>query len=202
MNQSVEFFSRQFERQIAAADYQLNPFEQQVLPHLRGRVLELGCGLGNFSLAAARGGHAVTAMDACEHAVADLQRRAADEVLTLQVEQCELSGWRATSTYDTVVSIGLLMFFSCAEADRVLTELQRATAAGGILALNVLIEGTTFLDMFEPGRYCLFDDSALLARFASWHLLEHQVQDFAAGADGVKRFSTVIAARRPNGDGA
>jgi tellurite methyltransferase len=85
MNQSVEFFSRQFERQIAAADYQLNPFERQVLPHLRGRVLELGCGLGNFSLAAARGGHTVTAMDACEHAVADLQRRAADEVLTLQV---------------------------------------------------------------------------------------------------------------------
>ncbi len=146
MNQSVEFFSRQFERQIAAADYQLNPFERQVLPHLRGRVLELGCGLGNFSLAAARGGHPVTAMDACEHAVADLQRRAADEVLTLQVEQCELSGWRATSTYDTVVSIGLLMFFPCAEADRLLTELQRATAAGGVLALNVLIEGTTFLD--------------------------------------------------------
>jgi len=80
--------------------------------------------------------------------------------------------------------------------------MQRATAAGGILAMNVLIEGTTFLDMFEPDRYCLFDDSALLARFASWHLLEHQVQDFAAGADRVKRFSTVIAERRSNGDSA
>lgn len=83
-----------------------------------------------------------------------------------------------------------------------LTELQRATAAGGILAVNVLIEGTTFLDMFEPGRYCLFDDGALLARFASWHLLEHPVQDFAAGADWVKRFATAIAVRRPSGDGA
>lgn len=202
MNQSVEFFSRQFERQIAAADYRLNPFEQQVLPRLRGRVLELGCGLGNLSLTAARRGHAVTAMDACEHAVADLQRRAKDESLTLQVQQCELSHWQATSTYDSVVSIGLLMFFSCVEADRVLAEMQRATATGGILAVNVLIQGTTFLDMFEPGRHCLFDDSALLARFASWHLLEHQVQDFAAGADRVKRFSTIIAERRPNGDGA
>lgn len=195
MNLSVDFFSRQFERQIANADYQLNPFEQQVLPHLCGRVLELGCGLGNLSLAAARRGHAVIAMDACEHAVADLQRRATDEVLPLQVQQCELSGWRATSTYDTVASIGLLMFFSCAEADRVLAEMQRATATGGVLAVNVLIEGTTYLDMFEPGRYCLFDDSALLARFASWRLLEHRVQDFPAGAEKVKRFSTVIAER-------
>jgi hypothetical protein len=49
--------------------------------------------------------------------------------------------------------------------------------------------------MFEPGRYCLFDDSALLARFASWRLLEHQVQDFPVGAEKVKRFSTAIAER-------
>jgi len=195
MNQSIDFFARQFERQIAAADYALNPFESLVLPHLRGHVLELGCGLGNLSLAAARRGHAVTAVDACANAVEDLQRRARSASLVLETVSCELSHWKATSTYDSVVSIGLLMFFGCEEAAAVLEQMQRATRPGGILALNVLIDGTTFLDMFEPGRFCLWTAEELLARFAGWNILEHRQQDFPAGTGQIKRFSTVIAER-------
>jgi len=30
--QTIDFFARQFERQIAAADYALNPFETWILP--------------------------------------------------------------------------------------------------------------------------------------------------------------------------
>ena len=53
-SRSVEFFGQQFDRQIAGGDYALNPFETLILPYLRGRVLDLGCGLGNLSIAAAR----------------------------------------------------------------------------------------------------------------------------------------------------
>ena len=55
----------EFDQQIEAAEYRLNPFEEWVLPHLRGTLLELGCGLGNLTLTAARRGLSVTALDAC-----------------------------------------------------------------------------------------------------------------------------------------
>lgn len=195
MNQSIDFFARQFDRQIATGDYALNLFEELVLPHLRGSVLDLGCGLGNLALAAARRGHPVTAIDACVGAVEDLRRRAHGESLALEVVQHELSHWKATGEYDTVVSIGLLMFLSCEEAEAVLAEMRSATIPGGLLAVNVLVAGTTFMDMFEPGRHCLWAPEDLLARFGGWNIIENLVQEFPAGAAQVKRFSTVIAER-------
>jgi tellurite methyltransferase len=73
-NRSVEFFDRQFERQIQQTEAALNPFEQAALPHLRGRVLDFGCGLGNLALAAARAGCTVLALDASEVAIPPASR--------------------------------------------------------------------------------------------------------------------------------
>lgn len=61
-NQSVEFFDSQFRRQIRDHNYVLNPFETLALDHLMGTVLNLGSGLGNLSLEAARRGHRVVAV--------------------------------------------------------------------------------------------------------------------------------------------
>jgi tellurite methyltransferase len=200
MSQTLDFFSRRFHDQIAAAEYSLNSFEQLTLPYVRGDVLDLGCGLGNFSIAAARMGHVVTALDACPPAVADLQRRVTAEALPVQVRQGELSRWKATSTYGTVVAIGLLMFFPPDEARALLAEIRRAVQPGGVAAVNVLIEGTTFMDMFEPARHCLFGRNELLAEFSAWTVLEHRIEDFPAGAGQLKRFATLIA-ERPRDDG-
>jgi SAM-dependent methyltransferase len=60
---SIRFFDTQFRHQVQAADLRLNPFEQRALPHLRGRVLDYGCGLGNLALAAARQGCEVLALE-------------------------------------------------------------------------------------------------------------------------------------------
>lgn len=51
---SVRFFDTQFQRQINTSEFELNPFERLTLPYLAGDVLDLGCGLGNLAVAAAR----------------------------------------------------------------------------------------------------------------------------------------------------
>lgn len=195
-SRSVEFFRHQFEQQIETTDYRLNPFEEWTLPYLAGSVLELGCGLGNLSLAAARQGLDVTALDACPNAVADLRRRAQAETLALRVEEADLAEWRATESYDTVVSIGLLMFFTCDDARRILAEIRSAVRPGGVAAVNVLVEGTTYMQMFDPLEHCLFPPDELRATFSDWTLLLDRIDDFPAAQGMVKRFATVIA-RRP-----
>lgn len=66
---------------------------------------------------------------------------------------------------------------------------------GGIAAVNVLIEGTTYMQMFDSAHYCLFAPGALRRSFEGWNLLVDRVDDFPAPGGKVKRFSTVIAQR-------
>lgn len=40
LSHSVDFFERQFQRQLREQEHTLNPFEQAALPWLRGRVLD------------------------------------------------------------------------------------------------------------------------------------------------------------------
>lgn len=84
-NPSIDFFDRQFRHQAAAGDTLLNPFEQAALPHLRGRVLDLGCGMGNLAVAAARCGCKVRALDGSRSAIEHLRRVARAEPLTIAV---------------------------------------------------------------------------------------------------------------------
>lgn len=170
-SRSVEFFDRQFEQQIIEAEAVLNPFEQAALPHLRGRVLDFGCGMGNLAVAAAGAGCSVLALDASEVAIAHLRHVASAEGLSVNARVADLSRYRVSGEFDTIVSIGLLMFLDCVSAKRALTDLQRHLVSGGTMVVNVLVEGTTYTDMFDPNAHCLFPRNFLTAQFSSWQVI-------------------------------
>ena len=192
MSRSVEFFDTQFRKQVAAADYALNPFETAVLPFVRGRVLDLGCGLGNLSLAAARNGARVTAVDASPTAIA----RIAQENVGIGAVLADVATYRIAGEYDAIVAIGLLMFMPCDAASRLLDEMREHVAPGGVLVINVLVEGTTYLDMFDPGGYCLFGRDEIEQRLAPWRIELSRHETFPAPGGTAKAFSTVVA-RKP-----
>jgi tellurite methyltransferase len=193
---AVAFFGTQPERRIGAHDYPLNPFEERALPYLRGNVLDLGCGLGNLAFAAAARGAHVTAYDACEVAVEDLADRAIASGLDLWVKTVDLKGWRPEETYDAVNCIGLLMLFAREDARAGLAAVRDAVRPGGVAVVNAMIEGSTFLAMFDPEAYCLFAPDEIAAPFAGWEILLDSVEEFPAPGDKMKRFRTLIA-RRP-----
>jgi tellurite methyltransferase len=193
-NASVRFFDEQFQRQVAAGELQLNPFEAAALPHLRGKVLDYGCGLGNLSAAAAaRQGCTVVALDGSHAAIEHLRSVAQHDGLAIRADEADLRTYEIAEDFDSVVCIGLLMFFDCPTAFRQLAGLQAHVRPGGTLVVNVLTEGTTFMAMFSPEGHCLFHPGDLRERLAGWELLEYTRQEFAAPAHTLKVFETAIA---------
>jgi len=193
---AVQFFDTQFRRQLAGGECELNPFESAILPHVAGRVLDLGCGLGQLSILAARAGCTVDAFDGADSAVDSLNERARREGLPIRARAADLENATIDGQYDSIVCIGLLMFFSPPAARRWLDQIINATAPGGMAAVNVLIEGTTYLDMFDPQSYTLFGENELDQTFRSWDIMLSEKAQFDAPRGTVKRFATVVA-RRP-----
>jgi len=196
MTTSVEFFDKQFQRQVDAGGIELNPFELAALPYLRGRVLDFGCGLGALAITAARRGCSVLALDASPTAIEHLRQVAAQDALPIEPLEADLRNYRLTEDFDTIVSIGLLMFFDCPTALRQLAQLQSRVRPGGTAVINALIEGTTYLDMFDEQGHCLFARDELRKQFAGWNVLSCEYQDFPAPMNRVKSFVTIIA-RKP-----
>ncbi|MGE5616127.1 MAG: methyltransferase domain-containing protein [Bacillota bacterium] len=191
-----DFFETQFQRQVREHDFTLNPFERAALPYLHGSLLDFGCGLGNLALAAARDGCSVVALDASPAAIAHIRDAASSESLPMVAMEADLREYEIKRDFDVIVCIGLLMFFDCAAASRQLAQIQSRIRLGGIAVVNVLTEGTTYLDMFDTKGYCLFARGELERRFAGWELLLAENRDFPAPGARIKSFATVIA-RKP-----
>ena len=192
-NLAISFFDNQFQKQVREQSFALNPFEELALPYLTGSVLDLGCALGNLVVEAARRGASVVAVDASLTAIARIQQVAAEEKLALQGVQADLKNYQIDGQFDSIAAIGLLMFFERERALELLEEIQRHVKPGGCAVINVLIEGTTFLGIFQPGHFYLFGRDELMRRFAGWQVLEHVYQTFPAPENTEKVFATIIA---------
>ena len=193
--QSVEFFETQFRRQVQDRDYVLNPFETLAIEYLKGEVLDLGSGIGNLSLEAGRRGHRVVAVDASPTAVERINMDTRRECLTVEAIRADVENWSIDRMYDTIVAIGLLMFFRREQALDLLRAIQEHVRPGGHAIVNVLIEGTTYLGMFDPESYYLFARKELEECFSGWSILCSRYDAFPAPGQTQKKFSTVIALR-------
>jgi tellurite methyltransferase len=162
-------------------------------------VLDYGCGLGNLSVAAARQGCAVVSLDGSRAAIGHLRGLAKREGLDIRADEADLRTYELGDDFDTAICIGLLMFFDCPTALRQLAGLQAHVRPGGTLVVNVLTEGTTYMDMFSPEGHCLFKPGDLGERLTGWEPLSYVRQEFAAPRDTVKVFETAIA-RKPRED--
>jgi len=197
-NRAIGFFETQFDKQIRTGALALNPFETLALPFLRGQVLELGCGLGNMSLEAARRGCSVLALDGCANAVSHIAESAQAERLSVEAQTADLATYRITGKFDAIAAIGLLMFFPRDRALEILEDIMSHVRPGGCAILNVLIEGTTYLDMFEPNHYYLFGRTELQEKFADWNVLLSQYREFEAPGGKLKSFVTLVARQSGN----
>lgn len=190
---SVDLFEAQFERQTREQDFRLNPFEVRALDYLKGSVLDLGCGLGNLSLEAARRGHAVLAIDASATGVARIQRDAKREDLPIEAVVANINPGTIDRCFDTILAIGIIPYFGREESLALLKSIQDHVNPGGRIVLNTLLNDTTYRALFEPGKHYFYAPDELHEQFLDWKVLKTCQEQFPAPDGTIKSLITIIA---------
>jgi len=126
-------------------------------------ILDLGCGPGRHALPLARLGHRVTAVDTSAMLLAELDRRANQAGLDLDVVERDMRSFVAPSSFDTVIVMWTSFGYFTDEADhdRVLANIAESLRPGGRLILDLLgLE--TLCRTLEPVHLTEYDDGRLL----------------------------------------
>ena len=86
---------------------------------------------------------------------------------------------------------------ACAESGEraleLLEQIKEHVRPGGRAIVNVLVEGTTFLEMFVPEHHCIFGREELRQRFVDWNEVAWRAESYPAPEETRKEFTTLVA---------
>lgn len=112
------------------------PAFEALVPQLRGRVLDAGCGTGEHALMAAAAGHEVTGVDAAPRAIAIAEGKAIQRGLTVRFMVADaLDLDELDEEFDTVLDSGLFHVFGDDERERYVAALRIVLVPGGRIHL-------------------------------------------------------------------
>ncbi|KGI67491.1 class I SAM-dependent methyltransferase [Mycolicibacterium rufum] len=106
--------------------------------HLRGRVLDIGCGTGEHTILLTRLGYDVLGVDGAPTAVEQARRNAAAHGVDARFEVRDALDLGTTPTFDTVVDSALFHVFDADDRARYVRSLRGVTRPGALVAVLAL----------------------------------------------------------------
>ena len=110
-------------------DFWLGKYEN-IIKNEKGSLLDLGCGIGQYSKYFADNGFSVTAADISERALTKLKERS-PEIKTFQLDMTEPLPF-ADDAFDTVFANLSIHFFSKKDTENLIREIKRVLKSGGL----------------------------------------------------------------------
>jgi SAM-dependent methyltransferase len=106
--------------------------------HLRGRVLDVGCGTGEHTILLTRLGYDVLGVDGAPTAVEQARRNAAAHGVDARFDVRDALDLGTSPTYDTVVDSALFHVFDAADRARYVRSLHAVTRPGALVVVLAL----------------------------------------------------------------
>ena len=139
---------------------------------LGDRVLDAGCGPGRFTVAAARLGATVTALDISEHQLELAEERVGEAKMLNRVDGfvhtdiSDLSIFRDES-FDVVVCYGGALSYVCDQRHKAASELVRVVRSGGVLLISVMSRLGTICNLVRRATMTVLRDPD------EWHVSQY-----------------------------
>ena len=166
------------------------------------RILEIGAGTGRYSIALAKEGHAVTAVELVESNLAVLRQNGSGlhSLAAYQGDATDLSRF-ADSTFDTTLLFGpMYHLYTPGDVHRALDEAIRVTRPGGVILTAFLSVHAILFNNYLNGRLLAglqenFDDAGRVRHFEEQLFTGYDIAEFEAlFADKPVRHITTAAA--------